>query len=151
MFARNFHFTFRVAVCMSLLAISAMVISCVGQKARDDVGVPAVKLAAPQIQTEAICGVALLPTEQQASASASVDAFFAATQGDTATTQGITQAYHQYWSMVQDAAQRCIEHRRSTGELGPDVVISLQARLAKFERNLKSLANESPPTSTPHK
>lgn len=107
---------------------------CVGQRARQHVGVPALKVADDGVIANAREGVMLLSPEQQVAANADLDTF--AMTLETGDVEAIKQEAIPRWTLVRSLAEASISSRLTNSEIGPGVAASLRERLARFEEVL---------------
>lgn len=111
------------------IMLGVMLAACAGNAAREHVGIPAMKLAGPEIKTEALRGADDL-------GDITVEAFFEAVASGDADR--IVEAASM-WPTVRAAAEADITARVAAGAIGPNVAESLRVRLQKFEDVLNQM------------
>lgn len=120
------------------LSAPATIAGCAGQQARQRVEAPALALAWPGINDEAVAGVGLLPEAERADDGTHLRLFQEAMAGkDAATIAAATP----HWPAVKAAANAYIDAGVAGGKLGPNVAASLRLRLTRFETDLNDLAS----------
>jgi hypothetical protein len=132
-------FSYKSALGVLMVALVALAAvptmqGCLGQKARDTAGVAAINLADDGVVSDARSGIPTLPPEQQAAATAEVDAFANAIASKDRAV--IAQEALPRWTLVRSLAEAGITARTQSGAIGPGVAASLRERLVRFEEVL---------------
>lgn len=128
-----------VLLCVIPLTLSCQ--GCAGNKARDNVAVPALVLASTGLQGDVRMGITTLPTEQFADATTVSDSFFSALATKDRAT--IVSVCVPKWPSVKAWALSGIEMKKASGAIGPDVVLSLRERVKNFDELLTKTASGS--------
>lgn len=110
---------------------------CLGNAARQNVGVPATVLASGGVENDARKGLDSLPPDQQAAAKSDVDAFFNAVHSKDRDT--IASEAWPRWPVVRGLAEVGIAAKQAEGSVGPGVASSLRERLVRFDEVLTKI------------
>lgn len=133
-----------VTVVLSLLAILSIATNtgCLGQRARDTVGVESLNLARDGLVEDARSGLVTIAEADRPAVSMEIDAFDAA----IATKDRATIAAEALprWSSIRDLATAGIAARLEAGTIGPNVAISLNERITRFDALLTKVAAVPP-------
>lgn len=121
-------------VALMTLAVMPTMQGCMGTRAREGVGAPALNLAHEGVVADARAGVPALPPEQQPAASSEIDAFASAIA--TKDREVIASEALPRWTLIRTLAETGIQRRLGAGEIGPGVAASLRERLVRFEEVL---------------
>ncbi len=128
----------------SLLFPAAIVITvgCAGQSAREEVLVPAMRLASHGIEQDAYAGVETLPAEIQEANRAIVGRFFSIIrEGDDA---GIRLDAIVSWGRVRELAELGVSAKLEDEIVGDQVAALLLGRISDFDKALRAYITRSP-------
>lgn len=136
--------SFTVTLVLSLLAILSIATNngCLGQQARDSVGVESLNLARDGLVDDARSGLVTLAESERAAAAIEIDAFEAAIATKDRTT--LAGEALPRWPTVRQLATAGIEARLKAGTIGPNVAISLNERVTRFDALLTKVAAVPP-------
>jgi len=115
---------------------------CAGKAAREEVLVPAMRLASYGVEDDALVGVETLPLEIQEANRLIVKKFFGIIRdGDDA---GIRLEAIGYWGRVRELADTGIEAKLEDEVIGESVAKLLSDRVSDFDRALRAYITRSP-------
>lgn len=109
------------------IACLALLLSCAGNAARQDVLLPAMRTAWTTMRTEVAREVAATSSSTGAAAAAAADAALAI--GTPAAVAAVD------WPTIEQLDEGDITRRAKAGEIGPGVAASLRERAAQFRQN----------------
>jgi len=123
-------------------AAIVIAVGCAGQTAREEVLVPAMRLASHGIEIDAEAGVNTLPAEIREANRAIVERFFGIIrEGDDA---GIRLDAIGSWGRVRELAELGVRAKLEDEIIGDEVASLLLGRISDFDKALRAYITRSP-------
>ena len=123
-------------------AAIVLVVGCAGNSAREEVLVPAMRLASYGIEQDALAGIATLPSEIQAANREISNRFFSIIRGGD--DEGIRLDAIGSWGRIREMAELGVAAKLEDEVVGLQVADLLLARISDFDRALRAYITRSP-------